>query len=261
MKKLLKYFRKEYEAALGIIIRSKLEITIFNPRYLSNYWLNKNIKSSAKYTKGILLDIGCGNEPYYTVYINKVDKYFGLDLPTASKVMEVNLKPDIISDANFSIPCRNESIDTVLLLQVLEHLAEPEKVISETKRILRKGGVLILSSRQLYPVHGIPFDFFRFTKYGLEYLLIQKNRFKIEEIEAEGSFWPLLGLVINIFLFDFLFKSDNLLLGRILYVSKFILTPILLLLISMVNSICFFLSLIFPQIDNFALNYFIIAKK
>lgn len=261
MKELLKKVRTKYDVSASFIMKSKLEITIFNPRYLANYWLNKDIKSSVNYAKGILLDIGCGNQPYYAIYRKKVDKYFGLDLPTASQVMGVNLKPDIISNANFSIPVKNESIDTVLLIQVLEHLAEPEKVISETKRILREGGVLILSTRQLYPVHGIPFDFFRFTKYSLEYLLKEKNRFKVEEIKAQGSLWPLIGVVLNIFIFDFLFESENLLSRRILYAAKFILTPILLIFIAMVNFICLLLNYISPQVDNFALNYFVIAKK
>lgn len=260
MKKLLKKVRGAYEASLSFVFQSKLSITILNPRYLANHWLNKNIRSSVNNVKGILLDIGCGNEPYYTIYSKKVDKYFGLDLPTASQVMDVNLRPDIISDANFSIPVKNESIDTVLLLQVLEHLAEPGKVISEINRILKGRGILILSTRQLYPVHGIPFDFYRFTKYSLEYLLL-KNNFVIEELKAEGSFWALIGVVFNMFVFEFLFKSLNSNLSRIALAIKMLLTPALLILISTINLLCLFLSKVFPQTDNFALNHFVVAKK
>ena len=65
------------------------------------------------------------------------------------------------------MPFRDESFDTVLLLEVLEHVAEPERVLAEIQRVLRIGGVLLLSMPFLYPLHDSPHDYQRYTAPGL----------------------------------------------------------------------------------------------
>jgi len=61
----------------------------------------------------------------------------------------------------------DESFDAVLCLSVLEHLKDPKKAVNEIKRVLKKGGVAIVSAPFIMTLHDTPADYWRFTKYGL----------------------------------------------------------------------------------------------
>jgi SAM-dependent methyltransferase len=69
----------------------------------------------------------------------------------------------------------------VLCTEVLEHLPEPQKAVDEIFRVLKPGGTLLLTTRFLFPIHDAPHDYFRFTKYGLRYLLRGFEILKLEE--------------------------------------------------------------------------------
>lgn len=75
-------------------------------------------------------------------------------------------RPDIFADAS-RLPLHDASIDTVILLEVLEHLRHPAQVLSEIARVLRPGGHLLLTMPFLYPVHDAPHDYQRYTCHGL----------------------------------------------------------------------------------------------
>lgn len=65
---------------------------------------------------------------------------------------------DVLGDAHF-LPFRGECADVVLLLAVLEHIEEPKVVISESYRVLRKGGVVYCEFPFLQPEHNAPRDY------------------------------------------------------------------------------------------------------
>lgn len=75
-------------------------------------------------------------------------------------------RPDIFGNAS-RLPLADASVDTVLLLDVLEHLAEPEAALSEASRVLRQDGKLLLTIPFAYPMHDQPHDYQRFTEHGL----------------------------------------------------------------------------------------------
>ena len=78
---------------------------------------------------------------------------------------------DYVCDLD-SIPVEDERYDLVLCTQVLEHLPEPADVLTELHRVLRAGGTLWLSQAPLYfPEHEQPYDFYRYTSFGLEHRL------------------------------------------------------------------------------------------
>lgn len=75
---------------------------------------------------------------------------------------------DIVADAeNLKRLIKDESFDIVLCLSVLEHSKNPQKIVGEIKRILKKGGLAIVSVPFVMPLHDTPEDYWRFTKYGL----------------------------------------------------------------------------------------------
>lgn len=118
------------------------------------------------------LDIGCRNSPYIHLFPNRV----GVDITPCPGV-------DVICSV-YSLPFENSSFECVLCTEVLEHLNEPQRAINEIFRVLTPSGKLILTTRFLYPRHGEPNDFFRYTPDGIRYLL---RNFEIESIQPETA--------------------------------------------------------------------------
>jgi SAM-dependent methyltransferase len=97
--------------------------------------------------------------------------------------IEKDNKPDVLGDAH-SLPFKDETFDLVIANSVLEHFHEPWNAISEIHRILKKGGVIILSTPFFHRYHSAPNDYYRFTKDGLRYLL---SEFEIQTLVANGG--------------------------------------------------------------------------
>lgn len=79
---------------------------------------------------------------------------------------------DQLHDAQ-QLSLRDESVGTVLLLEILEHLPEPQRALAEAHRVLRDDGLLLLSVPFTYRLHGFPSDYWRFTASGVHLLLGQ----------------------------------------------------------------------------------------
>jgi len=114
------------------------------------------------------------------------------------------------------IPVSDNSYDVIICTQVLEHVPYPQKVIDEFYRVLKPGGKLLLTAPQGWMVHGEPYHFFNFTRYGL-ILLFDNAGFKIVSIDnCGGVFWYLNDIirtlpvpVIKHFIQVFLFYLDK----------------------------------------------------
>jgi SAM-dependent methyltransferase len=161
-----------------------------HPYYLVYTPLIKSLQYSInKYAKGNLLDIGCGNKPYQKMFEGKIDKYIGCDIIQSS-----GEKVDVLCPAN-KIPLPNESFNTVFSTQTIEHVADHQGLVNEACRLLHKEGYFIVSGPLYWHLHEEPYDYFRFTKYGFEYIL-QNAGFKIVECLPNGGAWATLGQAI-----------------------------------------------------------------
>lgn len=121
---------------------------------------------------GKVLDIGCADR-WIQLYLPKGCDYIALDYPPTGGEM-YGARPDVFGDAA-KLPFADACIDTILLLEVMEHLRHPAQALSEIARVLKPGGQLLLTIPFLYPVHDAPHDYQRYTCYGLA-----------REIEAAG---------------------------------------------------------------------------
>jgi len=149
----------------------------FDPLHLARKLLYQSIADRVHYAQGRMLDIGCGVKPYRSLFSN-VETYVGLDMPSV-------LDADIYGDGQF-LPFRSESFNTVLCNQVLEHVPEPSRLMREVGRVLRPNGVLILTTPQTWGLHLEPYDFYRYTRYGLHYLANQAGLEVIEIVPTSG---------------------------------------------------------------------------
>jgi SAM-dependent methyltransferase len=164
------------------IERLKLDsIGPFHQHYIVHRILTADIKAAAGYAQGNLLDIGCGNKPYEKLF-STVNKYVGCDIAQSSENVV-----DVICFAD-KLSFEDASFDTVFSTQVIEHVDNFPGMIAESYRVLKKQGYLILTAPFCWELHEEPYDFHRFSKYGLQYDL-EKAGFEIIEIKPNGGKW------------------------------------------------------------------------
>lgn len=118
--------------------------------------------------KGKLLDIGCGKMPYraHILESSAVDQYTGMDIDS-SLTYDKDIIPDIRWDGK-TMPVQNESYDSAIATEVLEHCPNPELVMKEIHRVLRPGGIFFFTVPFLWNLHEVPHDEYRYTPFSLE---------------------------------------------------------------------------------------------
>jgi len=156
------------------------------------------LEKNSKYYKGHLVDLGCGEMPYRDYFLNFVHKYTGVDWEYSYH----NVKPDVVSNLNEKIELEDNVADTIVCISVLEHLCEPQVFLNECYRILKREGYLILQVPFMWWVHESPYDYFRYTPYGLKYLF-EKSGFKVISIEPQAGIFTTLFLKFNYFTLRF----------------------------------------------------------
>lgn len=165
--------------------------------YMPRTTLLNAVKKSLYVFKGDLLDIGCGMMPYKELIINrnkKVERYIGLDLQS-STIHNTDIA-DLHWDAKI-IPLQNETVDSAMATEVLEHSFDPDKTLAEIFRVLKKDGVFFFTVPFIWPLHEVPYDAYRYTPFSLK-ILLEKAGFEQIEIKSLGgwhaSFAQMLGL-------------------------------------------------------------------
>src|SRR5258708_6381489 len=140
-----------------------------------NYWERKGILQSIlalipSLNSGTWLDVGCGTKPYRSLFESKAIKYWGTDFPlTFDNCPRQSQGADVFANS-LILPFRDAAFDTVICTQVLEHVTEPQQLLNEIARVLRRGGTLLLSAPLTWPLHEEPHDYYRYTIYGLRHL-------------------------------------------------------------------------------------------
>lgn len=142
-----------------------------NPAYVvpaSWFFCDRVIEAYARvigaHARGRLLDAGCGDVPYYGLYRDRVDETTCIDWPGTS---HGTAHIDQYVDLNGRLPFDDQRFDTVLLTDVLEHIARPGELLGEVARVLAPGGTAIVTVPFFYWVHEAPYDYYRYTEHGL----------------------------------------------------------------------------------------------
>lgn len=254
---------KNLTKRLWVAFSQGLGTTIIHPQYTVIKFQREAIEEAKKHAKGKLVDIGCGRMPYRKQFEPLVESYTGIDHPKVSRLYTSANKPDVLADAK-ELPFPENSFDTALLIQVLEHVDSPDKVIKEAARVLKPNGVLIISVPFFYPLHDMPHDWGRYTSTALKSFVSQSS-LRLVKLKAQGGFfefWPqilntfLVKRINDIILIDFKFSSLLLLIPTIAFSLPIILLNNVFILI--VNKI----SKAFPKYpDYFPLEYLVVARK
>jgi SAM-dependent methyltransferase len=137
-----------------------------------------------------VLDVGAGEAPYRELFAEH--RYVTLDYADTPHSGQVDLH-----GAADSIPADAGSFDAIVCTQVLEHVPRPLQALREFGRVLRAGGVLIATVPFAWEEHEAPHDFYRYTRYGVEQLLLDAAFTRIEVRPRTDCFTTLAQLVSN----------------------------------------------------------------
>lgn len=124
----------------------------------------RKVPESLTRAHGTVLDIGSADR-WIKTHLPPDTTYVALDYPATGDAF-YGTRPDVFADAAF-LPIGDSRIDGVVCMEVLEHLKYPQKALCEIARVLKPGGHAWLSMPFMYPLHNGPYDFQRYTEYGL----------------------------------------------------------------------------------------------
>jgi len=190
-----------------------------------------------------VLDAGAG-ECQYAQHFSR-QRYCGVDLAVGDAAWDYS-RLDAVADLT-ALPFRNGTFSAALHLVTIEHLREPACALAEIARVLASGGELLVVAPHEWEVHQAPHDYFRYTRYGLAYLL-EKAGLEIRELRAVGGYFRLLArrLLNGLQFFSGGFRWLGFLPAAILVVPPALLLPFLDFL---------------DRDRNFTVGYICIARK
>jgi SAM-dependent methyltransferase len=236
---LTKYLRKQTfdPGIVGLFI---------NPFFFSRRDLQKHIKTCAIAIEGKTLDVGCGKKPYKGLFKN-VTEYVGMDIENSGHDHS-NEDIDVYYDGKI-FPFPDHSFDSVITNQVFEHVFNPEDFMKEITRVLKPGGHLLLTVPFAWDEHEQPYDFARYSSFGISHIL-QSNGFQVKTfIKSTKGFKAITQLFIVYIYKLFYSKNKTLnLIGTVLLLSP----------LTIIGSV---LSIIAPPSKDFYLDNIVLAVK
>jgi SAM-dependent methyltransferase len=167
-------------------------LSLADPFFLAHRALRREVAAMATDTHGIVLDVGCGAAPYRALFAHAT--YFGAEVPAASTYGSAK-QPDLLFDGK-RLPIADAQVDAILCSQVLEHVFEPDAFLSEIRRVLRPNGRLLLTVPFVWDEHEQPYDFARYSSFGLHHLA-RRHGFRVVDAKrtlADSSLFAQLWL-------------------------------------------------------------------
>lgn len=165
-----------------------------HPQWFSFLREERSLEDACRPLRGAVLDVGCADGKPRKL-LSADASYIGLDY-FSTAMGWYGTQPDVFGDAQ-ALPIKNESVDHALLLDVLEHLPDPERCLGELHRVLKPGGTLTVQVPFMYPLHDQPLDFHRWTRHGLR-RAAARSRFAITAEWASGHPLETAALITNI---------------------------------------------------------------
>lgn len=167
--------------------------------FSSHNWLvlkinNEQLHKQIPRMTGVVCDLGCGRRPYEADILTYATRYIGVDWSNTVH----DLMADVVTNLNEPLPLENAIADIVVSFSVMEHLCEPQMMLNEAFRILKPGGRIFLQVPWQWWIHEAPYDFFRYTPYGLKYLF-EKAGFVGVVVEPQSGFFTMWILKMNYF--------------------------------------------------------------
>ena len=223
-----------------------------NAYYFIRNALYKKVREHAPALQGKLMDFGCGSKPYRSLFVNTAE-YIGVDYASEGH-SHTNESIDVMYNGK-KIPFPDEQFDSVFSSEVFEHVFNLEEIIPEIKRVMKKGGKILITCPFVWNEHEVPIDYARYTQFALKHLF-EKNGFKILLQDKSGDFTMAVYQMRMVYFNDHFIPSFPLL-GKL----KFFRTNIPPLLNPVLNTWFSFWHWILPKRKDLYLNNILLAEK
>lgn len=148
---------------------------------------------AGKYISGKTLDLGAGRAKYRDIIKEKSSEYIAFDMRPGPNI-------DVVGNV-LDLPFGDNTFDTIVSTQVLEHVEKPWIMVKEISRVLKKGGICILTAPFLIPHHSDPHDYFRYTTEGIKSLFENEN-FEIIECSSSGQLFSVFSEFVRFLWFN-----------------------------------------------------------
>jgi SAM-dependent methyltransferase len=235
--KIKNYLRKElfHPTALGLFI---------NPFYLSRKAISQELKSLRNHISGSVLDVGCGKKPYESIF--QCEQYIGIEINTPQN--RIKSKADLYYDGK-RFPVEDASFDWILCSQVFEHVFNPDEFLAEISRVLKSDGGVLMRVPFIWDEHEQPFDFARYSSFGLK-SLIERHGFIILEQRKTLADVRVLFQMLNAYIYKITATK-----------SSFLNVLICAFLMSPFNITAQIVYRLFPKNNDLYMDNVILAKK
>lgn len=158
--------------------------SITYPLYIIRKNLYRAFVKQAPLLTGKMMDFGCGTKPYKPLFVN-VTEYIGVDYAGEGH-SHANEEIDVYYNGK-TIPFPDNTFDSILTSEVLEHIYNLEEILKELHRVLKPGGKILISVPFAWNEHEMPNDFGRYTSLGFKALL-ERNSFTVLHLEKTTGF-------------------------------------------------------------------------
>lgn len=166
-----------------------------NPFFIARKGLADAIAEWAPQLQGKLLDVGCGTKPYRSLF--RVETYVGLEVD--GRDARLRGCADHYYDGT-TFPFEQDSFDSILCNQVLEHVFNPDEFVEQLVGVLKPGGRLLLTVPFVWDEHEQPFDYARYSSFGLR-ALVERHGLTVRQQKKLGADASMLFQLANAYLF------------------------------------------------------------
>lgn len=216
---------------------------IVNPFYIARKGLYDNLRLLGNRITGKTLDVGCGTKPYEKLFNHSI--YVGLEFDTG--IDSEKKVADFYYDGK-TFPFNEAEFDSVVMNQVLEHVFNPDEFLGEINRVLKTNGKLLLTVPFVWDEHEQPYDYARYSSFGLKALL-ERNGFEILEHRKSVNDYSVLVQLFNAYIY------------KITRQNIFIKNLALILVIAPVTISGILISKLLPKNNDLYLDNIVLAKK
>lgn len=226
----------------------------------------RNLRSGAmfaamrRYSRGNVLDIGG-----LDFFVTAVEKGIAFDHWTTVEPSPENMPH--VDDPRFSCvvcdgcdmkPVASDAFDTVLCIQVVEHVMDPNAMVSEISRVLKRGGHAIVLAPQTSTLHMVPHHYYNFTRYWIEEIA-KRNGLTIVEFRALGGRWSSTASHMVYFVLQAMGMRSLRVPGLRRSVLHYVLLPLQLLTAVVLIPWCLLLSI--GDLEEEANNHLVVLRK
>ncbi|MGE5700147.1 MAG: class I SAM-dependent methyltransferase [Deltaproteobacteria bacterium] len=238
---------------LGRKIRSAIEAEQFhpgvlgmfvNPFYFARKGLHRGIARFAGRIRGATLDVGCGRKPYEGLF--HVTRYVGLEIDTPAN--RSSKKADRFYDGKV-FPFGDGEFDSAVVNEVFEHVFNPDEFLRELNRVLKPGGLLLMTVPFAWDEHDIPHDYARYSSFGLAATLGRHGFSVLEQVKSMGDIRAVVQMLTN---YIYVKTATG---------NGYFDLLACLLLIAPFNVLGEVLALVLPRNDRFYLDNIVLARK